>query len=30
MFNDYLTTFNQLNVNKCYKIQFFLNENNKN
>ena len=29
MFNYYLTTFNQLNVDKYCEIQFFLNENNK-
>ena len=29
MFNCYLTTFNQLNVDKYCKIQFCLNENNK-
>ena len=30
MFNCYLTTFNQLNVDKYCKVQFFLNENSKN
>ena len=29
MLNCYLTTFNQLNVDKYCEIQFFLNENNK-